>query len=153
MPVEDLRFRRLLAELRGGLVDRAGLRGGNRALFVHRLADDVQDAAQRGVAHRHRNRRAEVLHRGATDQTFGRVHGDGADGVLAQMLRDFQNQTLAVVVRLERVQDRRKRPIELHVDDGADHLRDFALCHVVSPVPQSASAPEMISISSLVIAA
>ena len=77
----------------------------------------------------------------------------GADRWPDEKWRDLEDQLLAVVVRLERVQDRRKRPVELHVNDGADHLRDFALCHLVSPVPQSASAPEMISISSLVIAA
>jgi hypothetical protein len=33
---------------------------------------------------------------------------------------------------LERVQDRRQIAVELHVDDGAEHLRDLAnsiLCH------------------------
>ena len=57
-------------------------------------------------------------------------------------------------------------PVELHVDDGADHLGDASrlvgfACgrgfgHVVlsqSPWSHSASAPEMISISSFVIIA
>jgi hypothetical protein len=73
------------------------------------------------------------------------------------VLGHLEHQPLAVVVGLERVQDRGQVAVELHVDDGADHLGDL-------PVPfdfamsflrfrQSASAPEMISISSLVIAA
>ena len=70
----------------------------------------------------------------AADQTFGRVHGDGADGVFAQVLRDFQHQLLAVVVCRQRVQNCGQVVVELHVNDGADHLRDFTsgLCHVIT---------------------
>ena len=89
------------------LVDGAALRGDHRAGFVHRLADHVHDAAQRLVADRHRDRGAGVGHRGAADQTLGRVHRDRAHGVLAEMLGDFQHQPVAVVVDLERVEDRR----------------------------------------------
>ena len=45
-----------------------------------------------------------------------------ADGVLAEMLGDFEHEAVAVVRRLERVQDRRQVAVELHVDDGADDL-------------------------------
>ena len=59
-------------------------------------------------------------------QTLGDVHCDAAHSVLAQMLRDFENEAIAVVDRLERVEDRRQVAVELHVDDGADHLGDAA---------------------------
>jgi hypothetical protein len=85
---------------------------------------------------------------------------------LAEMLRDFEHQRLPVF-GLQRVQDRRQIAVELHVDDGADDLGDAAgllLRHLVlfllelqrapfAGCRQSASAPEMISISSLVIIA
>ncbi len=38
----------------------------------------------------------------------------------------FENQAVAEVLRLQRVQDLRQLAIELHVDDGADHLCDTA---------------------------
>ena len=69
---------------------------------------------------------AGVRHRLAADQALGGVHGDGAHGVLAEMLRDLEHQAAAVVVGLQRVQDRRQVVGELHVHDGADHLRDAA---------------------------
>lgn len=152
---QDLGRGRLGGEIRGLLVDGTGLGRFDGAAFVDGLADDVQDAAQRRVADRNHDRAAGILDRQATDQTFGRVHGDGADGVLAQVLGHFQHQALAVVLGFQSVQNRRKLTVELHVDDGADHLRDFSigLCHVSTSTCQSASAPEMISISSLVIAA
>ena len=81
----------------------------------------------------------------------------GADGVLAEVLGNFQNQALAVVFGFQGVQNLGQRIIELHVDDGADDLRHFAFCigHVfrLRFVSYSASAPEMISISSLVMTA
>ena len=78
--------------------------------------------------------RAGVDHFLAAGQALGGVHGDGAHGVLAQMLGDFEHQAdflagLGVdVLGLQRVQDRRQLAIlELDVDDGADHLEEFAL--------------------------
>ena len=53
-----------------------------------------------------------------------RVHRDRAHGVLAEMLGDFEHQAVALVVGLQRVQDRRQMAVELHVDDGADDLGD-----------------------------
>ena len=50
------------------------------------------------------------------------------------MLGDFEHQAVALVLRLERVQNLRQVPVELHVDDGADDLGDLADCwfsHVV----------------------
>jgi hypothetical protein len=60
--------------------------------------------------HRNRDRLAGVGHFLAANEAFGRVHGDGAHGVLAQMLRNFENQAVAVVRRLQRVQDRGRLP-------------------------------------------
>ena len=108
-------------------MDRAIFGCFNRTLFVHRFADDVQDATQRAIAHRNRDGRARVADRCAAHQAFGRVHSDATDGVLTQVLGDFHHQLLAVVFSDHSVQNRRQRAIELHVDHGADHLRDFAL--------------------------
>ena len=99
--------------------------------FVDRLADDVHDATERLVADRHRDRRAGVGHFLAAHQTFGRIHGDGAHGVLAEVLRDLEHEPIAVVLGLERIQNLRQVTVELHVDDGARHLAEFAnvVCH------------------------
>ena len=80
----------------------------DRAALVDRLADDVEDAAERLRADRHADLRAGVGHVLAAGQALGRVHRDGADGVLAEMLRDFEHEAVAVVVGLERGQDRRQ---------------------------------------------
>jgi hypothetical protein len=41
---------------------------------------------------------------------------------------DLENQAVAAVRGLERVQDRRQVILELHVDDGADDLGDLSDC-------------------------
>ena len=114
-------------------MNRRVLLGVDRARFVHRLADDVQDAAERFRADRHLNRRAGVRHFDAADQAFGRVHRDGAHDRLTEVLRDLEHEVvlLAGDVRIrdrERVQNlgqlaRR----ELDVHDRSDDLRDLAL--------------------------
>ena len=71
----------------------------DRAALVDRLADDVEDAAQGLGPDRHEDRRAGVDHLGAAHQPVGRVHRDGAHGVLAEMLRHFEHQGLALVLR------------------------------------------------------
>jgi hypothetical protein len=82
--------------------------GLDRAGFVHRLADHVHDAAERFVTHRHRDRRAGVGDVLAAHQAFGRVHGDGANGVFAQVLRNFQHQPVTAIVGFQRVEDFRQ---------------------------------------------
>ncbi len=96
------------------------------ARFVHRLADDIDDAAEAFLADRHGDRRAGVMHFLAAHETFGNVHGDAADGALTQMLRDFQHQTVAAIGRLERVQNLRQMAFEFHVDHRTDDLRDMS---------------------------
>ena len=96
----------------------------HRTRLVDRLADDVDDAPERLVADRNRNRRAGIGDFLTAHQAFGRIHGDGANGIFAQMLRDFENEAIALVRRLEGVQNLRQLPVELHVDDGADDLSD-----------------------------
>ncbi len=40
------------------------------------------------------------------------------------MLGDFEHQAVVAVLGFERIQNRRQVALELHVDDGADHLGD-----------------------------
>ena len=94
------------------------------AAQIDRLADDVDDTAERAVADGHGNRIAGVGDLLATDQAFGRVHGNGAHGVFAEMLGNFEHEAVAPVVGFKRVQDRRQVIVELHVDDSAHNLAD-----------------------------
>ena len=113
-------------------MDRAVFRGLDRTGLVDRLADDIHDAAQHARAHRGLDRGAGVGHGLAARQALGRVHRDGADHVLTQVLGDFQNQgeglarLLVDVLGVQGVQDRRQVAVELNVDDGADDLGDAA---------------------------
>ena len=108
-------------------MDRPLLGGLDRPSLVDRLAHHVHDAAQGLLADRHGDRLAGVDHLLAAHQAFGRVHGDGAHGVLAEMLGDFEHEPVAVIVGLERVQDLRQLLGELHVDHGAHDLAHLAL--------------------------
>ena len=99
----------------------------------------------------------------AAHQAVGGVHGDGADLRLAQVLGDLEHDQAIVGVDVQRVQDVRQVGVEAHVDDRARDLGDRA--DVVGGHDGSlsfdcgrraawtASAPEMISMSSLVMEA
>ena len=123
---EDRVLGRLVDEERRLGVDRGGVGVADRAALVDRLADDVHDPAERHRADRHADLRAGVGDLLAAGQALGRVHRDRADGALAEMLRDLEDEAVAVIVGLERRQDRRQLAVERHVDDGADHLADPA---------------------------
>ena len=157
MPVTRISdFGRLVDEFGRGPMNGHAALGGDRPTLVHRLADDIEDAAQRLRPDRHEDGRAGVHDLGAAHQAVGRVHGDGAHDVLAEMLRHLEDEALALVLGVERIEDRRQIALELHVDDGADDLGDGAdgvLGHAQLPRFYRASAPEMISMSSLVIEA
>ncbi len=112
-------------------MDRTALVGLDGARLVDRLADDVDDAAERLLADRHRDRAAGVAYFLAAHEAFGRVHGDGAHGVLAEVLGDLEHEAIALVRRLERVENCRQMTVELHVDDGARDLANATnlICH------------------------
>ncbi len=121
---ENFSFGRLIGVARRFLVDRAHAFGLDRTGFVDRLADDVDDAAERAFADRNADRLTGVGHFLAAHQTFGDVHRDGTDGRFAEMLGDFEHQAVTAVLGLERIQNRRKMAFELHVDHGARDLGD-----------------------------
>ena len=123
---EDRGFGRLVDERRGLGVDRRRHVAADRALLVDRLADDVHDAAERLGADGDADLRAGRRHRLAAGEAVGRVHGDGANDILAEVLGDLEHQAVAVVVGLERREDRRQVAFEGDVDDGADDLADAA---------------------------
>ena len=126
---ENLCFGRLLDVSRRVLVDGALAWSDQRTGFVNRLADDVHDAAERFRTDRNGDRSAGVGDLLTANQTFGRVHGDGADSVFAEVLGNFENETVAVVVGFQRVQNRRQFAFfESNVDDGADDLRHATDC-------------------------
>ena len=145
---EDLRLRRLLDIGRGRLVNGARRFVRDRARLVHRLADDVHDAPERAGTDRDGDRQAGVLHGLTAHQALGRVHGDAAHRGFAEVLRHLEHEARAAIVRLERVQDRGQMPLEMNVDDRADHLRhpsDRILSHVLLPFPREALKVRRIS--------
>ena len=94
-------FRRLIDVLRGRTVDRQGLCVTDRAAFVDRLADDVDDPAQRFRTDRHFDRVSGIGHFRAADEAFGRIHRDAADRVFAQMLCHFEDEHTAVLLHMQ----------------------------------------------------
>jgi hypothetical protein len=60
------------------------------------------------------------------NQAFGRVHGHGAHRGFAEVLGHFKDKALAVVLRFQRVENRRQVVSELHVNDRADDLFDMS---------------------------
>ena len=156
---QDFGFSRLIDEFRRRFVDRGALLGDHGAALVDRLADDVEDAAERLWTDRHHDRLAGIDDLSAPHQPVRRVHRNRAHDVLAELLRHFEDQCPAAVIDLQCAQDCRQLSVKMHIDDGADDLGDGAdriPCHTLQyprAEHHSASAPEMISISSLVIAA
>jgi hypothetical protein len=59
----------------------------------------------------------------APDQAIGRVHGNSADGVVANMLGNLQNQADVVVLHLKSGSHRRQDAIEADVHDGSNDLQ------------------------------
>src|SRR5712691_4383783 len=164
--LEHLYLGRLLLEGRRGPVDGQGLRRLERPRLIHGLARDIEDAAQRLLAHGDRDRLAHVIDWHAAGEPVGRRHGNGTHAALAQVLGNLENQLggiredvgAARAGHLEGVVDRGQLAhLELNVDHGADDLDNLALAHLEVPFLnyastawRRASAPPTISRSSLV---
>src|SRR6185369_13697129 len=124
---ENLGFGRLIGKSRWVAMNRHLMRRVERRAFVDRLADDVDQTAERFRADRHGDWIAGVADLHPAHQALRRVHRDAAYGVFAQMLRDFEHEVaLAIAKRrvgdAERVEDGRQRAVtKLDVDDVAQN--------------------------------
>ena len=90
--------------------------------LVDGCAEDVEDPAERRLAHRDGDRRAHVLDVGAAGDAVGGVHRHGADPVVPEVLLDLGDQVdrgAAVLLGDLRCAGR-CRCSELAVEDGVD---------------------------------
>ena len=100
--LEHLGRRRQVLDARRGLVDAASLDVRRQRLAeVDRVAEQVEDASQRGLADGHRDRRAGVDHLEAARQAVGRVHRDRAHAVVAEVLLDLADEQLLLGARAD----------------------------------------------------
>jgi hypothetical protein len=126
----------VLVDQRGrGAMDRVFLREIDRPLAVDGLARDVENTTEHAFANRHGDRSARIENGHTAHEAFGGRHRDRARDTGADVLLHFQGQQLLHACRGELdgqgLIDRRDRILrELHVNDGADDLDDFAGVHV-----------------------
>ena len=140
--LEDLDLRRQVGELGRVAVDRPalGIRAG-RLLLVDGIAEHIPHAAERHLADGHRDRPAGVEDVGAAGDAVGRVHGDRADAVVAEVLLHLRDQVGAVGARdAQRRVDRGELAREHGVDDDALDLEQLA--GAVSVRRHGSRAPE-----------
>ena len=98
-----------------------------RRLLVDRLADHVPEPPERRLADRDRDRPSEVDDVDAPREAVGRVHGDRADAVVAEVLLHLGDQVVAVHGDAEGAVDLGEIVREERVDDDAldfDHFAD-----------------------------
>ena len=90
--LEEFGFAGKIAEGRRIGVDRPRLRGADRTAAIDRLAEQVEDAAERFLADGDRHGLAGVDHFHAADQAVGGAQGDAADAIAAEVLLHFAGQ-------------------------------------------------------------
>ena len=78
-------------------MDFPSLFGFDDALFVDRFADDVHNATEHFFTDGNRNAATRIFNRHAANETVGRVHGNRANDVLADVLRDFEHQITCLI--------------------------------------------------------
>lgn len=148
--LEHLGLRLELVEAGRLAVDRPALGDvGVLLRVVQHLTQGVEDLALGEVADGDGDALARVGHRGLADQTVGRLHRDGTDEAVTQVLRDLEGQGLQLAV-LGRVCDLDLEGVvdlghgvdgELHVDDRADDPGDAAVAAAVSMVVITCHSP------------
>jgi hypothetical protein len=113
-------------------MDRGGLRGVHRALFVHGLTENVEDPTQGGLTDGYGDGSPGVEGFHAAHQAVGAAHGHGTHPVIAQQLLHFgrQGHVLACgVLRLDAqgvVDLGQLAGREFNVEHRADHLPNDA---------------------------
>ena len=128
---EQLGFGRELRDVGSLAVDGPGFFGLDRAALVDRFAQQVEDAAQGGFAHRHANGAARVDALLTADEAIGAAQCHAANAAAAEVLLHFAHEldfdALLLGFDTHGVEDGRQPIFRKHgIERGADHLRDVA---------------------------
>ena len=129
--LEDVGLGVLIDEGRSRTVNRVAFFVGHVAALIHGIAGDVEDATEHAFADGNGDGRTAVHHFHAALEAFGGRHGDGTGDAVPQMLLHLEGEVLGLAIHLEGdgkslVDGRHAARGELHVDNGADNLDDFA---------------------------
>lgn len=124
-------------------MDGVALLGLDRATFVDWITNDIHDPAQSLRTDGDTDGCAGVDDFLPTDETFSRIHGDGAHSGVSEMLCDFEDESVLDSFHFECVEDGRDFSFELDVDDGSDHLPQMGRTWEICPFFRAAAlAPE-----------
>merc|ERR1719447_1871407 len=93
--------------------------------FVNWFTNDIDDTAESGWTDWDLDWGTSVKDRLTTDQTFGGIHSNGTDGVLSQMLGDFEDQSGFTAFDFKGVQNWWTAVCELDVNDWSNDGDDF----------------------------
>ncbi len=129
---KHLQLGRLLFECRRVTVNRITLVVLHRSERVDRLADYVEHATERSLAHRHRDRTAGVDGHHAAHHAVSRRHRNRSHATLTEVLLHFRNHVdrgrdvKPFRDYSQRLVNRRQVPtLKLDVEHGTDDLDDF----------------------------
>ncbi len=104
---------------------------------VNGFTDDVHDPSQCSFADGNGNRLPQILDLHPADQAVGPVHGNTANGTLAQVLLHLQGDIDLPRFNLQGVHEGGDLPhLKLGIHNGAEYLCDLSFVHEIgSPFP------------------
>ena len=127
--------------------------------IIYRLSQYIEDPPESYFSHRYGNRSPGGHRLHSADQSVCWAHGDTSHDIVPKMLSHFCRQSAAVLFLNPDsiVHFRQYAPAESDIQDSADNLGNctcILCCHLFYSFfyPFRASAPEIISVSSCVIA-
>ena len=103
-------------------MDGSVLGGVNGSTLIDGVTDDIDNSSKGFRTDGDENGCTSVVDYLTSDETVCGVESDGSHVVTTEMLSDLEHKTVLSVSDLESVEDGRQLAIELHVDDGTDHL-------------------------------
>uniref|UniRef100_A0A6J6A0D5 Unannotated protein n=1 Tax=freshwater metagenome TaxID=449393 RepID=A0A6J6A0D5_9ZZZZ len=122
--LEHLGRRSQVLNVRRGLVNRSAFLNLECGAAVDRLAEQVEDAAERLLADGNRDRTLRVGDGCAAGEPVGGVHCDCADAVVAELLLDLADEGLTAKLDGDRVVDLRQRVREGSLNNDSLDLFD-----------------------------
>ena len=139
----------LIFEFRSRPVNRIGLLGLDRTLFIDRFTKHVDETTECFTANRHRDRGPRVVDIHPARQSVSGRHCDAADPVFTQMRSYFErnlhgrraSRFILILCNVDRIVDIRELAgRKFHVHDRSDDLNDFSCTHEFTSFAQVLSS-------------
>eukprot|EP00056_Hartaetosiga_gracilis_P017347 m.7005 g.7005 ORF g.7005 m.7005 type:complete len:506 (+) comp5634_c0_seq1:128-1645(+) len=100
----------------------------NGTTLINWLSNNIHNTTKGSSSNGNCDGSASIRHSLSTNKTFCTIHSNCTHCVFTQMLSNFKNKSLFVIVDFEGIEDRWQVRVEFHINNGTNNRHNGTIC-------------------------